>query len=80
MRLVATGPPWVRARTVSAARLMGWFFGEGLQPAGHALDRDEDRAGEYQREDGQEAGELGGFGVGDGEPDQGEHPRQGVAE
>src|SRR6202050_1525606 len=58
----------------------GLVFGEGLQPAGDAPARDEDGAGEHQREDGQEAGELGGFGVGDGEPDQGEHPRQGGAE
>src|SRR5712692_124626 len=58
----------------------GLDVGEGLQPAGHALGRGEDRAGEHQREDGQEAGELRGFRVGDGEPDEGEHPGQGVAE
>src|SRR5712691_8279010 len=58
----------------------GLDVGEGLQPAGHASDRGEDRAGEHKREDGQEAGELRGLRVGDGEPDEGEHPGQAVSE
>src|SRR5215470_4697590 len=58
----------------------GLDVGEGLQPAGHAADRDEDRAGEHQREDEQEPGELRALRVGDGEPNEGEHPRQGVSE
>src|SRR3984957_13245724 len=34
MRLVATGPPSVRARTVSAARLMGWVLAKACSQPG----------------------------------------------
>ena len=50
-------PTTVMAAVVTLQTLHDFSDRETAE-AGHALDRDEDRAGEHQREDGQEAGEL----------------------